>query len=94
MQRGTCARRTASAILMVLGIVLSLAGPGRSQGPGDQRQRLTLPPQARDRVLAEMRHMLQSVNGILRGVAANDLVAVEKAARAAGTAMAVRWTRR
>ena len=89
MLRGTIARRTASAILMVLGIMLSLAGPGRSQAPGDQRQRLTLPPQARDKVLAEMRHMLESVNGILRGVAANDLVAVEKVARAAGTAMAV-----
>ena len=64
-------------------------GPGNSQAPGDPRQRLTLPPQARDKVLAEMRHMLESVNGILRGVAANDLVAVEKAARAAGTVMAV-----
>jgi cytochrome c556 len=77
------------AILPVLGIILSLASPGRSQAPGDPRQRLTLPPQARDKVLAEMRHMLESVNGILRGVVANDLVAVEKAARAAGTAMAV-----
>jgi cytochrome c556 len=48
-----------------------------------------LPPQARDKVLAEMRHMLESVHGILRGVAANDLAAVETAARAAGTAMAV-----
>jgi hypothetical protein len=69
--------------------MVSLTGTGTGQPPGDPRQRLTLPPTARDRVLAEMRHMLESVNGILRGVAANDLVAVEKAARAAGTAMAV-----
>lgn len=33
--------------------------------------------------------MLESVNVILRGVVGNDLVAVEKAARASGTAMAV-----
>ena len=48
-----------------------------------------LAPEARGKVLAEIRHMLESVNDILRGVATNDLVAVEKAARAAGTAMAV-----
>jgi hypothetical protein len=48
-----------------------------------------LAPEAREKVLAEIRHMLESVNGILRGVATNDLVAVEKAARAAGTAVAV-----
>jgi cytochrome c556 len=89
MRRGAFALRTVAAMLAVLGIVLSRAGTGRSQAPGDPRQRLTLPPQARDRVLAEMRHMLESVNGILRGVAANDLVAAENAARAAGTAMAV-----
>jgi cytochrome c556 len=69
--------------------MLSVAGTGSSQSPGDPRQRLTLPPQARDKVLAEMRHMLESVNGILRGVVAHDLVAVERAARASGTAMAV-----
>lgn len=89
MRRGAVALRTVSAILAVSGIMLSLAGPGSTQAPGDPRQRLTLPPQARDKVLAEMRHMLESVNGVLRGVAANDLVAVERAARAAGTAMAV-----
>ena len=48
-----------------------------------------LAPEARGKVLAEIRHMLESVNDILRGVATNDLVAVEKAARAAGTAVAV-----
>jgi hypothetical protein len=80
---------TLAAVLAGLGIVLSLGGTGSGQPPGDSRQRLTLPPPARDKVLAEMRHMLESVNGILRGVAANDLDAVEKAARAAGTAMAV-----
>jgi cytochrome c556 len=76
-------------VLVVLGLLLTVAAPGRGQPSGDTRQRLTLPPQGRDKVLAEMRHMLESVHGILRGVAANDLAAVETAARAAGTAMAV-----
>jgi hypothetical protein len=48
-----------------------------------------LAPEARGKVLAEIRHMLESVNDILRGVATNDLVAVEKVARAAGTEVAV-----
>ena len=89
MGDGALARRTVAGVLAGLGIVVSLGGTGSGQLPGDSRQRLTLPPTARDKVLAEMRHMLESVNGILRGVAANDLDAVEKAARAAGTAMAV-----
>jgi hypothetical protein len=76
-------------MLAALGIGLGLAAPGRGQPPGDSRQRLTLPAPARDKVLAEVRHMLESVNGVLRGVAANDLAAAEKAARAAGTVMAV-----
>jgi cytochrome c556 len=79
-------------VLVALGLVsvtLSSMGSGSAQAPEDPRRRLTLPPRARDKVLAEMRHMLESVNGVLRGVAANDLGAVEKAARAAGTAMAV-----
>jgi hypothetical protein len=80
---------TVAAVLAGLGIMLSLGGTGSGQPPGDSRRRLTLPAPARDKVLAEMRHMLESVNGILRGVAANDLDAVEKAARTAGTAMAV-----
>jgi cytochrome c556 len=88
MRHGAFAR-TVATVLVGLGIALGLGSTGSGQSPGDPRQRLTLPPPARDRVLAEMRHMLGSVNGILRGVVANDLGAVEKAARAAGTAMAV-----
>jgi hypothetical protein len=89
MRRETLTLRTAAAILGALGIILGMTGTGRGQLPGDSRQRLTLPAPARDKVLAEMRHMLESVNGILRGVVANDLPAVERAARAAGTVMAV-----
>lgn len=89
MRPGAVTLRSAAAILATLGIMLGMAGTGSSQPPGDPRQRLSLPPPARDNVLAEMRHMLESVNGLLRSVVANDLAAVEKAARAAGTAMAV-----
>jgi cytochrome c556 len=81
--------RTVATVLAGLAIALGLGSTGSGQPPGDPRQRLTLPPPARDRVLAEMRHMLESVNAVLRGVVANDLAAVEKAARAAGTVMAV-----
>jgi hypothetical protein len=79
-------------VLGALGLVsvtLSSMGTGSAQAPEDPRRRLALPPRAREKVLAEMRHMLESVNGVLRGVVENDLGAVEKAARAAGTAMAV-----
>lgn len=74
---------------MALGLLIGSAGVGRGQPASDARQRLVLPAVARDQVLAEMRLMLESVNGILRAVAANDLPAVEKAARASGLAMAV-----
>lgn len=89
MRRDAIILRVVAAALVVLGVMLSVAGTGSGQPSGDPRQRLVLPSLARDKVLAEMRHMLESVHGILRGVAANDLVAVEGAARAAGTTMAV-----
>lgn len=55
----------------------------------DGRQALQLPAAEREAVLAEMRQMLESVNGILQGVVANDMPAIEKAARASGVATAV-----
>ena len=89
MRRGAFALRTGAASLTILSIMLSVAGTGSSQPPGDARQRLRLPPPARDQVLAEMRHMLESVNAVLHAVVANDLAAAERAARASGTATAV-----
>lgn len=50
----------------------------------DSRQRLILAPATRDRILAEMRMMLESVGGIVRGLATNDPSTAEKAARASG----------
>jgi len=89
MRHGVLVRRTIAAGLAGLGLVLGVWSTGSGQPPTDSRQRLVLPPPGRDKVLAEMRHMLESVNGILRGIDANDLGAIERAARAAGTAMAV-----
>jgi hypothetical protein len=43
----------------------------------------------RDKVLLEMRLMLEGVNGIMRGLGEDDRAAVAKAARGAGMAMAV-----
>jgi cytochrome c556 len=77
--------------LVTLGLVAGYATTLRGQGPApptDTRQRLALPPAGRDKVLAEMRHMLESVNGIVKGVAGGDLAAVETAARASGMAVA------
>lgn len=74
----------------VSGLAL-LAGAAGAQ-PGapapDTRQGLTLPAAGRDKVLAEMRLMLESVNEILHGILANDRPGIVKAARAAGMAAA------
>ena len=56
--------------------------------PADARQRLLVPPPARDKILSEMRAMLESLSGVLHALAANDPQAAEKAARASGMAVA------
>lgn len=61
---------------------------GEPTASTDSRERLLLPPAGRDQVLAEMRILLESLDGIIKGVAADDLAAVQSAARASGTAMA------
>ena len=54
-----------------------------------RRQLVNLNRAERDAVRDEMRQMLASVNGVVRGVADGDLATVEKAARASGMASAV-----
>lgn len=83
---------------MLIGICVGIAGVivlgsiGYStavephESSADPRQRLVLAPAQRDMMLAEMRQMLGSVNGILQGLATGDLPAAEKAARASGMA--------
>ncbi len=73
---------------LVLGIA-GAAGRNPAESSADTRQRVVLSQIEREQVLAEMRQMLESVSGILRGYVANDLSAIEKAARPSGMAMAV-----
>ncbi|HEX7124815.1 MAG TPA: hypothetical protein VF406_03430 [Thermodesulfobacteriota bacterium] len=86
------ARAAVAAALTVITVGFAAGSPnlGRADtpSPADTRQRLALPAGPRDQVLAEMRHMLESVNGILGGLADGDMRAVEKAARASGMAAA------
>lgn len=66
---------------------LALVGTARLEAgepTPDTRQRIVLPAVGRDKILSEMRVMLQSLGGVLHGLAANDLPAAEKAARVSG----------
>jgi hypothetical protein len=54
----------------------------------DQRQTLAVSPEVRAIVLAEMRDMLGGVQGIVAGLARNDMAAVAAAARPLGMQMA------
>ncbi len=54
----------------------------------DHRIAVRLPVAARDAVLAEMRTMLGSVQGVLDGAARSDTAAVRTAAKASGLVMA------
>lgn len=60
-----------------------------AQSMTDTRRQVPLTPAERDAVLVEMRTMLGSVSGVLHGLSANDWDAMETAARASGTVMAV-----
>ncbi|SDY98156.1 hypothetical protein [Nitrosomonas sp. Nm33] len=55
----------------------------------DQRRAIQLSVEEKDFVLAEMRSLLSSVNGILRGLHEHDMIAVAEAAKSAGMGMAV-----
>lgn len=75
-------------LVALVGAVVAVPLVTPEAQPVDRRQRIVVPPAARERVLAEMRAMLESVNGVLRALAAGDLAAGEKAARASGLATA------
>lgn len=61
---------------------------GRTVPSPDSRIAVALSEAERERILAEMRHLLKSVHGVLQGVSTQDLDGAGKAARAAGMAMA------
>jgi len=60
-----------------------------AQPIGDARERVRLTSTERDKLLIEMRTMLQSLSEIMQGMVANDLAKVEKAARRSEVAPAV-----
>ena len=70
--------------------VLAAACQRRTPEPEttDSRQAVTLPPEARDAVLAEMRTMLGSLDGVVSGLARGDSAAIRRAAAASGLATA------
>jgi cytochrome c556 len=70
--------------VIAIGFFGSSAAAPPHESSTDTRQRLIFAPTQRDMMLTEMRQMLGSVSGIVQGLAANDLPAAEKAARAAG----------
>lgn len=60
----------------------------RAPESADGRIAVPLPLEARDAVLAEMRLMLNSVQGVLAGAAQSDTAAIQRAAAASGLVMA------
>ncbi len=79
--------------LVLWGVTVAIGGyyfvRGQTIASSDGRLAVQLPPSGRDLVLAEMRAMLKSVQGVVAAVAARDMKQVAVAARASGTAAAV-----
>jgi cytochrome c556 len=78
--------RRATAFAMIMAVTLGVAPRlVRAQGGApavDVRQRVEIPQAQRNEILAEMRGMLESLRGILFGLAAGDMAAVRTAAEA------------
>lgn len=77
----------AAALLAMCALALDGCGePQRGVDPQaagaarDAREAITLSRTERDLVLGEMRLMLESTEGVVAGLAANDMVAIEQAA--------------
>lgn len=70
--------------VIVLWFFGSTAAAPPHESSTDTRQRLIFASTQRGHILAEMRIMLESVSGIIRGLATGDLPAAEKAARTSG----------
>lgn len=69
-------------------IIVTLFVRGQTKPSTDGRKTVVLTAQEHDAVLKEMRAMLQSVHGVVQGLAQDDMAAVAKAARASGMAAA------
>lgn len=80
--------RTLAGWVCVGGGIFLEACQGGSPLSRDTRTAIALPVDARDAVMAEMRTMLGSVNGILIGQVQGDTAAMRQAALASGAAAA------
>lgn len=73
-----------------MGVIVALFVQGHTRPGTDGRTEIVLAPAERDMVLAEMRHLLKAVHGVLTALSGQDqrFKAAEGAARAAGMQMA------
>ncbi|HSL72251.1 MAG TPA: hypothetical protein VK864_18525 [Longimicrobiales bacterium] len=78
-----------AALVVVLGIAVTGKFRSSQEPASDRRTVIRLPEPGRDAVLAEMRTMLKSVNGVLNGAVHGDVARMREAARASGLAAAV-----
>lgn len=67
----------------------AVAASTNRSGSQDSRTMITMPPEAREAVLTEMRQMLEALNGVLLAAARQDREGMAEAARSGGTAIAV-----
>lgn len=85
-------RTIAIAAVALWGITIALVGwlmmRDWTRATADHRREIPLSAQERELVLVEMRGVLRSVNGVLTGLAENDMKKVEDSARASGMVMA------
>lgn len=72
--------------VLLLGVAFKFVVLGSTEKGDDGRTAVMLEPAERRAVLAEMRALLESTQGIVEALAVNDLAAVEAAARPAGSA--------
>ena len=73
-----------------MGVIVALFVQGHTRPGADGRTEIMLAPSERDLVLAEMRHLLKAVHGVVTALGSPDQnsKAAEVAARAAGMQMA------
>jgi hypothetical protein len=69
-------------------VLVTLFVRGQTTTSTDGRKAIVLTVQEHNNVLMEMRGMLQSVQGVVSGLAKDDMAAVAKSARASGMAAA------
>ncbi len=73
-------------VLAVAGMGYKFILSGEVVATADGREAIVLEPAERDKVLAEMREFLVSIQGITEGIANDDMASVVSAARPMGTA--------